>query len=306
MKLDLDIRKTLRSGGRGFELDVQLRSDADRIVIVGPSGSGKSLTLKAMAGLLTPDHGHIRLDGITLFDADARTCLPARAREMAYVFQDHALFPHLTVRQNIGFALKRGWLNPGRGRTHPRVDHWLDAFGLTTLAEQYPHELSGGQRQRTALARSLVNKPRALLLDEPFAALDPDLRHTMRQELAELQQRLQVPIILITHDAEDAAVFGEHVFHLADGHIVHSAKRASPALAEPADPAARRFSDTGDTVVVPSDERRHTHCPIAKTIRAVSRHDDCLRFLAQDVETAETPRPTKRGVFRAPDQKTNS
>lgn len=219
MKLDLDIRKTLHAGPRRFELNVQLQSDAERIVIVGPSGSGKSLTLKAIAGLLRPDAGHIRLNGQTLFDAASHCWLPTRQRQMAYVFQDYALFPHLTVRQNIGFALSRGWWNPGRRTRHPRVEYWLDAFGLSPLAEQYPNELSGGQRQRTALARALVARPRALLLDEPFAALDPDLRTTMREELAALQQQLAVPMILITHDAQDAAVFGQHVLHMAEGRI---------------------------------------------------------------------------------------
>lgn len=222
MKLDLDIRKTLHAGKRRFELNVQIRSMADSLVIVGPSGSGKSLTLKAIAGLLTPDAGHIRLDGQTLFDSNTRVSLPARARQMAYVFQDYALFPHLTVRQNIGFALRQGWLNPRRHLSHERVDYWLDAFGLGPLAEQYPGELSGGQRQRTALARALVAAPRALLLDEPFAALDPDLRATMRQELAELRERLQVPLILITHDPEDAAVLGQHVLHLHEGRVAGS------------------------------------------------------------------------------------
>ncbi len=219
MKLDLDIQKTLKSGTRSFHLDVKLQSDAERIVILGPSGSGKSLTLKAIAGLLQPDSGHIRLNDRLLFDAAHRCNQPPRRRQVAYVFQDYALFPHLNVRQNIGFALHRGWWNPQRRQVDPRVERWLDAFDLGALAGQYPAELSGGQRQRTALARALVAEPRALLLDEPFAALDPDLRSAMRGELLELQQRLRVPIILITHDAEDAAVFGEAVFQMQDGQV---------------------------------------------------------------------------------------
>ena len=214
MLLDLDIRKTLRSGKQAFQLDVRLSTDSQRIVIIGPSGSGKSLTLKAIAGLLRPDAGHIRLDDRILFDAARGIDLPPQKRELAYVFQDYALFPHLTVRQNIAFPLAGGWFNPRRRDRHAQADYWCDAFQLGHVADQYPDELSGGQKQRTALARALVTRPRALLLDEPFAALDRDLRALMRKELKELQQRLRVPMVLITHDPEDAEVFGEHVLDL--------------------------------------------------------------------------------------------
>jgi molybdate transport system ATP-binding protein len=219
MLLDLDIRKTLRAGNQSFSLNVRLKTDSQRIVILGPSGSGKSLTLKAIAGLLRPDAGHIRIDDRVLFDADRGIDLAPQKRELAYVFQDYALFPHLTVRQNIAFPLVRGWLNPRRHQAYEQADTWCGAFQLGHLADQYPDELSGGQKQRTALARALVTQPRALLLDEPFAALDPALRALMRTELKELQHRLQVPMVLITHDPEDAEVFGDHVVDLRDGRI---------------------------------------------------------------------------------------
>jgi molybdate transport system ATP-binding protein len=219
MLLDLDIRKKLVAGKQSFQLDVRLTTDSQRIVILGPSGSGKSLTLKAIAGLLRPDAGHIRIDKQVLFDAARRIDLAPQKRALAYVFQDYALFPHLTVRQNIAFPLVRGWLNPRRRQRHEIVDYWCEAFELGHVADQYPDELSGGQKQRTALARALVTQPRALLLDEPFAALDPGLRARMRTELKDLQHRLQVPMVLITHDAEDAAVFGDHVVDLREGRI---------------------------------------------------------------------------------------
>ncbi|WP_317203292.1 ATP-binding cassette domain-containing protein [Janthinobacterium sp.] len=226
MQLDLDISATLRSGKRSFSLRVRCQSDSQRIVIYGPSGAGKSLTLKAIAGLLTPDSGHIRLNGRTLFDAAAGINLAPQARRLAYLFQDYALFPHLTVRQNIGFGLARGWFNPRRGARHAQVDYWLEAFGLSELAQQLPEELSGGQRQRAALARALVAAPAALLLDEPFAALDPALRVLMRAELDQLQRRLDVPMILITHDPEDARLLGEHVLQLRDGQIDDDMRRS--------------------------------------------------------------------------------
>ena len=219
MQLDIDIQKTLRSGERVFQLNARFCALGQRVVVVGPSGSGKSLLLKAIAGLMRPDSGHVRLDGQTLFDAKAGIHQPPQTRHIAYLFQDYALFPHLSVRQNITFGLARGWFNPGPNDGGKPVDYWLDALHLREVAHQAPHELSGGQRQRTALARALVSKPRALLLDEPFAALDPALRAVMRAELDALQRRLQVPMVLITHDPLDVDVFGEQIVQIRDGKV---------------------------------------------------------------------------------------
>lgn len=229
MQLDIDIRKTLSSGERVFQLNARFCAEGQRVVVVGPSGAGKSQLLKAIAGLMRPDSGHVRLDGDALFDAQARVNLPPQARNVAYLFQDYALFPHLSVRQNIAFGLARGWLNPRRNHDSAAVDYWIDAFHLGEVAHQVPHELSGGQRQRTALARAVVAKPRALLLDEPFAALDPALRVTLRAELDALQRRLQVPMVLITHDPQDVEVFGEQVLHMRAGEI--ESQDGAPALA---------------------------------------------------------------------------
>ena len=221
MQLDIDIRKTMRAGKQTFLLATRFHSNSQRIVILGPSGAGKSLMLKAVAGLVTPDAGHIRLGATTLFDRAANINLAPQRRHVGYLFQDYALFPHLNVRQNIGFGLAHGWRNPRSQVQHAAIEYWLDAFELRAVAQLFPAELSGGQRQRTALARALVSQPQALLLDEPFAALDQALRTTMRNELDALQRQLHVPIVLITHDAEDARVFGEHVLQLRGGVIEH-------------------------------------------------------------------------------------
>lgn len=219
MQIDIDIVKTLRSGKRTFTLATKFSSNSQRIVVLGPSGAGKSQMLKGMAGLMTPDEGHIRLGATTFFNSAQRINTAARNRRVGYLFQDYALFPHLNVRQNIGFGLVSGLRNPAVNMEDAQLNYWLDVFDLRSVAQSYPDELSGGQRQRTALARALIAQPEVLLLDEPFAALDPSLRITMRHELDALQRRLQIPMLLITHDPEDARVFGEHVLQLRDGTI---------------------------------------------------------------------------------------
>ena len=221
MFLDLALTKTMRSAQREFSLELEYASSSDCLVVLGPSGSGKSLLLQMIAGLLKPDSGHLKLAGRTLFDAQRGINLTPQQREVAFLFQSYALFPHLSVRQNVAFSLRRGLLNPSTQVTSKAVDYWLDNFGLEPVQHQRPHELSGGQRQRTALARALVTEPRALLLDEPFSALDPDLRIHMRKELRELQQRLAVPLILITHDVEDVKVFAEQTLCLKNGQVDH-------------------------------------------------------------------------------------
>jgi molybdate transport system ATP-binding protein len=217
MQIKIDIRKTLRSGQREFRLDARLESDSRRIVIYGASGAGKSQLLKAVAGLMTPDEGRIEVDGRCLFDRSGGIDVAPQQRQVAYLFQDYALFPHLNVRQNIAFGLRRGWFNPAPRIDDEAVRYWLAAFELEAVAHQHPHQLSGGQRQRVALARALAAHPRALLLDEPFAALDPALRTRMRGELDALQRRLDIPMMLITHDPDDVRAFGDHVLRMTDG-----------------------------------------------------------------------------------------
>ena len=219
MSFDVDLAKRMTSDTRTFDLRVRFRTTTRRTVVYGPSGAGKTLTLQAIAGLQTPDTAASRSTDDVLFDRAARVDVPARRRGFGYLFQDYALFPQLTVRQNIAFGLSRGLGNPsahvdvGAGAALAR------AFELTAVADQKPRDLSGGQRQRTALARALVNAPRALLLDEPFSALDPALRRRMRVELDALLRDVDLPMVMITHDPDDLARFGDETFHLDDGHI---------------------------------------------------------------------------------------
>ncbi len=220
MSFDVDIARRMTSGDRSFDLQVRFRATTRRTVLYGPSGAGKSLTLQAIAGLLRPDRGRIAFADEVLFDTAAGADVPARSRGFGYLFQDYALFPRLTVRQNIAFGLSRGLRNPLPDVDVEPVRRWLRAFELVEVADQKPATLSGGQRQRTALARALVAMPRALLLDEPFSALDPALRRRMRDELDQLLRDVDVPVMMITHDPEDLARFADEAFPIADGRIV--------------------------------------------------------------------------------------
>jgi molybdate transport system ATP-binding protein len=226
MSVDISIRKQLASADRRFELDIAFTSSSRRIVLFGPSGSGKSLTLRTIAGLMKPDAGRIVLDARCLFDSVTGVDLVPQQRNVAYLFQDYALFPHLTVAQNVAFGLRRGVLNPSKRSIPDAARHWIRSFELEPVASSYPSEISGGQKQRVALARALACDPGIVLLDEPFAALDPALRDRMREELGAWQARLNLQLLLITHDPADVAVLGEHVLEIRDGRI-HSDSRSS-------------------------------------------------------------------------------
>lgn len=218
--LEVRIRKRIESRRRRFLLDVNFDSKKRRIVIIGASGSGKTLTLKAIGGLLSPDEGYISLNGRVLYDSERGLSLSPQQRKLAYLFQDYALFPHLNVRQNIAFSLCKGLFNPRKNMDSQEVDFWLESFDLQSVCRHYPVELSGGQKQRTALARALISRPQALLLDEPFSALDAPLRQKMRESLQKLLHHQDIPLIMITHDQEDAAFFAEETITIADGSVV--------------------------------------------------------------------------------------
>jgi len=219
VRISVDIEKSLWSGDRAFRLRVAFVSGDESTVIFGPSGSGKTLTIQAIAGLVRPDAGRISLGEGTLFDSVAGIDIPVRKRGVGFLFQDYALFPHITVAQNIAYPLTRFWEWRIPDRVRLEVEEIMDAFEIRGLAACLPRELSGGQRQRVALARALVRRPSVLLLDEPFSALDTPLRARMREELLALRRRFKVPLVMITHDPEDVEVFGETIVHIEEGAV---------------------------------------------------------------------------------------
>ncbi len=219
MLIRVEVQKRLASQGRVFALEVDFAAASERLVLFGPSGSGKTLTLQILSGVVTPDTGRIIVGDRVLFDKAKNVNVPARRRAIGYVPQDYALFPHLSVTDNVGFGLPSRWpWGPGP-EDRRRVAEFLGIFELTHLKHSLPRHLSGGQRQRVALARALIRRPSLLLLDEPFSALDALLRAKMRQELLKVQERFNIPVILITHDPEDVAALAQTVVVYEAGRI---------------------------------------------------------------------------------------
>jgi molybdate transport system ATP-binding protein len=216
----------------GFKLEVGFEAGSGVTALYGPSGSGKTLTLDCIAGFVAPDAGRIMLDNRILFDAESGVRLRPQQRSIGYVFQNYALFPHMTLRENLAFAA-HGF---PRLERHRRIAEQLERFKLTGMAGRYPHELSGGQKQRGSIARALIVNPRAVLLDEPGRGLDPALRIDLYALIRELKDGLRVPVLLVTHDLEECFAVAERVLIYEGGRIVHSGSPAellrNPGTAE--------------------------------------------------------------------------
>ncbi|MEZ5386579.1 MAG: ABC transporter ATP-binding protein [Prosthecobacter sp.] len=176
-------------------------------VLFGPSGCGKTTVLRCLAGLERPQQGRITFGQEVWFDASGKTCLTPQQRGIGLVFQDYALFPHLSVVENIAYGLH----NLAKHEHEDRVEETLRRFGLAELRHRLPRQISGGQQQRTALARSLVTRPRLLLLDEPLSALDTGLRTALRNDLHHHLQTLDIPVVLVTHDESEANLLADHI-----------------------------------------------------------------------------------------------
>ena len=201
-----------------FSLNVELRAGAGVTVLFGASGSGKTLTLDCIAGFVTPDSGRILLDDEILFDRAARVNLRPQDRNCGYVFQNYALFPHMTVRENLAFAAER---RP-RLERHRRVNEMIEKFQLGGVSGRRPHEVSGGEQQRCSIARALIGEPKLLLLDEPARGLDAPLRAALYAALRRVRADFNVPILLVTHNLEECFELGDEMIVVREGRIAQT------------------------------------------------------------------------------------
>jgi len=198
-----------------FSLDVNFEMKNELVVLFGPSGSGKTTLLKCISGITHPDNGKITVGDIAYFDSDRNINLPIQKRNLGFVFQTYTLFPHMNVRKNIECGLK-GW---EKGEKEKRVREMLDLLHIEELETRYPSQLSGGQKQRVALARALAPKPRLLLLDEPFSALDRAVRIEFAEIIKNLQKEIGIPLLFITHSLDEAFLLADRILILYRGEV---------------------------------------------------------------------------------------
>jgi molybdate transport system ATP-binding protein len=283
---------------RSFELELALQVDRT-LALVGPSGAGKSSVLRAIAGLVRPSRGFVALGDDVWLDSERRIFRKPDERRVGLVFQEYALFPHFTVRQNVAYAGKE------------RADEYLERFRISHLADARPSALSGGERQRVALARALARGPGVILLDEPLSALDAHTKGTVRVELQELLDELALPTILVTHDFEDAAALADEVGVIVDGRLRQLAT-PNELVDRPADAfvasftganmlrgVARRFNDDMTAVhldsgeLVYSTERAEGRVgvvvyPWEVSIGRLQQHDSAMNLIRGEIRSVVT------------------
>jgi iron(III) transport system ATP-binding protein len=256
--------------------DVSFTLGADELLaLVGPSGCGKSTMLRVVAGLHRSDAGSIVLGGVVVDDADV--AVPPERRRVGLVFQEHVLFPHLTAAGNIAFGV-------GKGRdADARVVEMLDVVGLAGFGDRYPHELSGGERQRVALARALAPRPALMLLDEPFASLDPNLRARVRDDVVGILRSSGTPAIVVTHDQPEALAIGDRIAVMREGRVVQL-DRPERVFHEPADRFVAAFMGEADFLTAGA-ARRDLCADVPSSVAT----DALVMVRPDDVAIAESP-----------------
>jgi molybdate transport system ATP-binding protein len=209
------LKATIKRSLPGFDLDVDFSINRELLAILGPSGSGKTMTLQCIAGLTRPDAGRIELNGKVLYDSEAGINLPPQKRKVGFVFQNYALFPHMTVNENVAYGIRHLTL----AEVNQKVERLMSIMNVGSLAGRYPRQLSAGQQQRVAIARALAPDPEVLLLDEPFSALDSQLKERLELELLALQSEYHGSMLLVTHDLAEGYKLGSQIAIYQSGRI---------------------------------------------------------------------------------------
>lgn len=266
----------------GFCLDIAFEHETGCLGILGASGSGKSMTLKCIAGIETPDEGYIIVNDRVLFDSDKKINLTPQQRNVGYMFQNYALFPNMTVEENIGVGIR------DKTARKLEIDKQVERFRLTGLEKRYPGQLSGGQQQRVALARMMAHKPEAILLDEPFSALDGYLKEKLQHEMMQYLKDYEGDVLLVSHSRDDIYRFSPSVIAIDDGKVLQAGSLWDIFM-EPVDYKVARLTGcnnispaqkTGDYEVYATDwdMKLKTKCPVGEDIRYVGIRSHDIRI----------------------------
>jgi molybdate transport system ATP-binding protein len=231
--LEVDITKILP----GFKLDISFSANQEILAILGPSGSGKTMTLQCIAGLTQPDEGYIKLNDKILFDSNSKINLSPQMRKVGLVFQNYALFPHINVYENIAYGIR----HLTKPEIKERISNLLKKMNISELSQRYPRQLSGGQQQRVALARALAPEPEVLLLDEPFSALDTQVKERLEIELLSLQNFYKGDILLVTHNLAEGYKMASKIAIYDSGRIIQC-DRKQRVIGSPANHSAARLT----------------------------------------------------------------
>lgn len=248
MSLSMAIKKRYP----GFTLDVALEAGEERVALLGASGCGKSLTLRCIAGVETPDEGRIVVNGVTFFDSEAGVNLSPQERKTALLFQNYQLFPHMTVLENVYAGMAGPRLGPGgrmegeAARRESRALRFLEIFGVSTFADRFPTQLSGGQQQRVALARMLAARPGILMFDEPFSALDSYLKSALEQNLLDVFSVVDRTVLYVSHDIDEACRLCDRICVMHNGRVEESGT-AGELIARPQTLAGMRLTGCKNT-----------------------------------------------------------
>ncbi len=239
--ITIDIHKTLQNSNGTMSLAIQLTIEKGQLItLYGPSGSGKTSTLRILAGLMSPDTGHILVNDKKWIDTDKNIKLSPQQRKIGYVFQDYALFPNMTVRKNLEFALEKG-------QDKSIIEELIDIIALKKLQHKKPTTLSGGQQQRVALARALVRTPDILLLDEPLSALDVTMRSKLQDYITKVHKRYNLTTILVSHDIGEIIKMSDKIYCLEDGKIV---RQGNPIHIFTNNQLSGKFQFTGKIITI--------------------------------------------------------